>query len=104
MVVVPLVFATIISGVAGIADISKLGRVAVKTLLVYAFTTGVAVIFGLIIAQLVHPGTGLNFSTEGLTINEVKASALKDTLLNIVLTPLYDQNVYVLLILLKLLH
>lgn len=84
MVVVPLVFATIISGVAGIADISKLGRVAVKTLLVYAFTTGVAVIFGLIIAQVVHPGTGLNFSTEGLTINEVKAPALKDTLLNIV--------------------
>lgn len=84
MVVVPLVFATIISGVAGIADISKLGRVAVKTLLVYAFTTGVAVIFGLIIAQLVHPGTGLNFSTDGLTINEVKAPALKDTLLNIV--------------------
>ena len=84
MVVVPLVFATIISGVAGIADISKLGRVAVKTLLVYACTTGVAVIFGLIIAQVVHPGTGLNFSTEGLSINEVKAPALKDTLLNIV--------------------
>ncbi len=84
MVVVPLVFATIISGVAGIADISKLGRVAVKTLLVYAFTTGVAVIFGLIIAQVVHPGTGLDFSTEGLSINEVKAPALKDTLLNIV--------------------
>ncbi len=84
MVVVPLVFATIISGVAGIADISKFGRVAVKTLLVYAFTTGVAVIFGLIIAQVVHPGTGLDFSTEGLSINEVKAPALKDTLLNIV--------------------
>ncbi|SFK18224.1 dicarboxylate/amino acid:cation symporter [Succinivibrio dextrinosolvens] len=84
MVVVPLVFATIISGVAGIADISKLGRVAVKTLLIYAFTTGVAVIFGLIIAQVVHPGTGLDFSTEGLSINEVKAPALKDTLLNIV--------------------
>lgn len=84
MVVVPLVFATIISGVAGIADISKLGRVAVKTLLVYALTTGVAVIFGLIIAQVVHPGTGLDFSTEGLSVNEVKAPALKDTLLNIV--------------------
>ncbi|WP_031492650.1 dicarboxylate/amino acid:cation symporter [Succinivibrio dextrinosolvens] len=84
MVVVPLVFVTIISGVAGIADISKLGRVAVKTLLVYALTTGVAVIFGLIIAQVVHPGTGLDFSTEGLSVNEVKAPALKDTLLNIV--------------------
>lgn len=84
MVVVPLVFATIVSGVAGIADISKLGRVAVKTLLVYAATTGIAVLFGLLIAQILTPGTGLNFATESLHIDEVKAPALKETLLNIV--------------------
>ena len=47
MVVVPLVLATIIAGAAGISDTSKLGRVAVKVLLVYAVTTGIAVACGL---------------------------------------------------------
>ena len=46
MVVVPLVLATIIAGAAGISDTSKLGRVAVKVLLVYAVTTGIAVACG----------------------------------------------------------
>ena len=39
MVVVPLVFATLVAGAAGITDISKLGRVAVKILLCYMVTT-----------------------------------------------------------------
>lgn len=43
MVVVPLVLATIIAGAAGIHDLSKLGRVATKTLVYYFLTTGVAV-------------------------------------------------------------
>ena len=43
MVVVPLVFATLVAGAAGITDISKLGRVAVKILLCYMITTAIAV-------------------------------------------------------------
>ena len=50
MVVVPLVIATIIAGCAGIADTSKLGRVAGKVLLVYAITTALSVLFGILFA------------------------------------------------------
>lgn len=65
MVVVPLVLATIIAGAAGISDTSKLGRVATKVLGVYALTTAIAVLFGLLFAQWIHPGVGLDLSMEG---------------------------------------
>ena len=84
MVVVPLVLATIIAGAAGISDTSKLGRVAGKVLLIYAATTAVAVASGLFFAGIIHPGLGLDLSTEGLKAKEVVAPPLVQTLLNIV--------------------
>lgn len=84
MVVVPLVLATIIAGAAGISDTSKLGRVAVKVLIVYAITTGIAVAAGLLFAGLIQPGLGLDLSTEGLKAKEVVAPPLVQTLLAIV--------------------
>ena len=84
MVVVPLVVATIIAGAAGISDTSKLGRVAGKVLIVYAVTTAIAVAIGLLFANLIKPGLGLDLSTDGLVVKAVKAPSLTDTLLNIV--------------------
>ena len=84
MVVVPLVIATIIAGAAGISDTSKLGRVAGKVLVVYAVTTAIAVAIGLLFANLIQPGLGLDLSTDGLVTKAVKAPSLTDTLLNIV--------------------
>ena len=84
LVVVPLVLATIIAGAAGISDTSKLGRVAVKVLAVYGVTTAIAVAMGLFFAGLVQPGLGLDLSTEGLTVKEVVAPPLVQTLLAIV--------------------
>lgn len=84
MVVVPLVLSTIIAGAAGIHDLGKLGRVAIKTLIFYFGTTAFAVIIGLILANLVQPGTGLNLATEGLQAATVKQPSLVQTLLNIV--------------------
>ena len=84
MVVVPLVFATLVAGAAGISDVSKLGRVAVKTLLCFMATSAVSVIFGLFIANLIDPGIGLTLSTEGLKAASVKAPSFVSTLLNIV--------------------
>ena len=84
MVVVPLVVATIIAGAAGISDTSKLGRVAGRVLIVYAVTTAIAVAIGLLFANLIQPGLGLDLSTDGLVVKAVKAPSLTDTLLNIV--------------------
>ena len=75
MVVVPLVLATIIAGAAGIHDLSKLGRVATKTLVYYFLTTGVAIM---------QPGIGLDLSTKGLEAKQITPPSLIQTLLNIV--------------------
>ncbi len=84
MVVVPLVFATLVAGAAGISDVSKLGRVAIKTLLIFLITSAISVIFGLVIANIIDPGIGLTLSTEGLKAAQVKAPSFVQTLLDIV--------------------
>lgn len=84
MVVVPLVFATLVAGAAGISDVSKLGRVAIKTLVIFMVTSAIAVISGLLIANIIDPGIGLTLSTEGLKAAQVKAPSFVQTLLDIV--------------------
>lgn len=84
MVVVPLVFTTLVAGAASISDISKLGRVASKTLLYYIATTAVAVAVGLILANLIQPGTGLTLSTENLAVKDVAPPSLLSVLMGIV--------------------
>ncbi|WP_027719639.1 dicarboxylate/amino acid:cation symporter [uncultured Desulfovibrio sp.] len=84
MVVVPLVFATLVAGAASAGDIGRLGRVAGKTLVYYFATTAVAIIIGLILANIFHPGMGLDLSTAGLKAKNVTPPALSQVLLNIV--------------------
>jgi len=83
-VVVPLVLATLIAGAAGLGDASRVGRIAVKTLIVFAITTAIAVAFGLVFANFIDPGVGLSLSTEGLKVKHVAAPPLSQVLLNIV--------------------
>lgn len=62
MVVVPLVFFTLISGVVSMGDPSKLGSLGVKTLGIYMFTTLAAITIGLIMAVILQPGVGVDFA------------------------------------------
>ncbi|WP_131926502.1 dicarboxylate/amino acid:cation symporter [Hazenella coriacea] len=84
MIVVPLVFFSIASGAAGIADPKKLGRIGSKTIILYMLTTAIAITFALGIANIIDPGEGTQIqqSTEKPEIKE--APDIKDTLLNIV--------------------
>jgi len=84
MIVVPLVFASLVSGAAGMGNAAKLGRIATKTLVYYLATTAVAVALGLIFANIVNPGVGLNLVTGGLKVKQVAPPNVVDTLLNIV--------------------
>lgn len=84
MVVVPLVFATLVAGAAGISDTSKLGRIATKTLLFYLITTALAVTIGLILANISQPGAGLDLTTQGLKAKAVATPKLMDTLMNLI--------------------
>ncbi|MEM9328627.1 MAG: dicarboxylate/amino acid:cation symporter, partial [Bacteroidota bacterium] len=63
LIAVPLVLFSIISGVASLKDIKKLGRMGLKTLSLYLVTTMIAVVVGLIIVNLYKPGTRVNEAT-----------------------------------------
>ena len=84
MVVVPLVFTTLVAGAASVCDVKELGRVASKTLIYYLLTTTVAVIIGLILANLLRPGLGLTLSMENLQVKDVSAPPLIKVLMDIV--------------------
>ena len=56
MVIVPLVFTSLLVGVAGLGDVRKLGRLGVRTLLLFLLTTAIAVTIGLALTRLVDPG------------------------------------------------
>ncbi|MFQ5724455.1 MAG: dicarboxylate/amino acid:cation symporter, partial [Terriglobia bacterium] len=59
MIVVPLVFASLTLGVAGLGDVRKLGRMGLKTLLFFFLVTACATTIGLTVVNLVRPGAGL---------------------------------------------
>jgi dicarboxylate/amino acid:cation (Na+ or H+) symporter, DAACS family len=62
MLVVLLVFSSLTVGVTSINDMRKLGRVGLKTLLLYLGTTAIAIVFGLIAAKFFNPGAGLGLN------------------------------------------
>ena len=73
LIAVPLVFASLIKGVSSLSDISKLSRIGGKTIGIYLFTTVVAVTFGLLLVNIIQPGT--SFSKEKrMELNEQYAS------------------------------
>ena len=86
MLVVPLVFCSLICGSMSIGDTKTLGKVGIKTLFFYLFTTAVAIITAIGIAYLINPGIGLNM--DEVQAAEVTTTATDtsfvDTLLNII--------------------
>ncbi|MGB8275614.1 MAG: dicarboxylate/amino acid:cation symporter [Alphaproteobacteria bacterium] len=63
MLVVPLLVAAVVTGVASLGDVRKLGRLGGLTLVYFVATTGIAVLIGLIMVNLIRPGEGLHFET-----------------------------------------
>lgn len=59
MVIVPLIFTSIVSGVAGIGDSRSLGRLGAKTFGYYVMTSTLAIIVGLSLTNLIQPGVGV---------------------------------------------
>ena len=85
LIIVPLVLATLVIGVASIGDPKTLGRVGSKTIGYYLVTTAVAIVIGLGMAFIISPGKGLSIdveTTEEVEINE--SEGVIQTFLNIV--------------------
>nr|WP_309671163.1 dicarboxylate/amino acid:cation symporter [Gemmatimonas sp.] len=63
MVITPIIFLTIVHGIASMADLRKLGRVGGKALLYFELVSTLALAIGLIIVNVTKPGAGLDIST-----------------------------------------
>lgn len=85
MVIIPLIFSSIISGVTSMGEGKNLGRLGLKTLTYYLATSTLAILTGLIIVNLVKPGVGVDLgftqSVEGLAD---KAGSVKDILYRLI--------------------
>ncbi|MCG8709132.1 glutamate/aspartate:proton symporter GltP [Brenneria sp. 4F2] len=62
MIVVPIVIATLIVGIAGVGDAKKLGRIGVKTIVYFEIVTTLAIILGITLANVFQPGSGIDMS------------------------------------------
>jgi proton glutamate symport protein len=63
MIVVPIVIASLIVGIAGVGDAKKLGRIGLKTIIYFEIVTTLAILVGVGLANAFHPGTGIDMST-----------------------------------------
>lgn len=84
MLVVLLVFSSMTVGVTSINDVRKLGRVGLKTLLLYMGTTAIAIVFGLIAAKLINPGKGIGLNPGPMDITIDETPELIHMFLNLV--------------------
>ncbi|MFC0407569.1 C4-dicarboxylate transporter DctA [Roseomonas elaeocarpi] len=66
MLIAPIIFCTVVHGVASMGDMAKVGRVALKALIYFEVVTTVALVFGLVMVNLTHPGTGMNVDASTL--------------------------------------
>jgi len=75
MVIAPVIFLTIVTGIAGMRDLGSVGRVAAKAFAYFLVFSTLALIVGLIIANIVRPGHGLNIDPATLNAGAVEQYA-----------------------------
>ena len=73
MVIAPVIFLTVVTGIAGLRDLGELGRVAVKTFGYFLVLSTFALIVGLVVANVVQPGAGLHIDPAALDTSQVAA-------------------------------
>jgi len=85
-IIVPLVLASLVVGVAGTGDVRRIGRMGGITIVYYLITTAIAVLIGLILANLFKPGSGLDLKISEEAAEPAEVPGIIDTLLNIIPT------------------
>ncbi|MGR2737711.1 dicarboxylate/amino acid:cation symporter [Billgrantia sp. Q4P2] len=85
MLIVPLVFVSLVTGVASLNNLSKMGRLSFKTLLLYLGMTAVAIAIGLVLASVFQPGVGIELGTVA-AVAVPEAPTAVETLLGLVPT------------------
>ena len=84
MLVVPIVFCSLICGVCNLNDFSSLGRISIKTIGLYIFTTSIAISIALTIASIIDPGITQTQSISYKEFEISNAPKISDVIINII--------------------
>jgi aerobic C4-dicarboxylate transport protein len=91
MIIAPVIFCTVVAGIAGMQDMKKVGRVGGKALLYFEIVSTFALAIGLIVANLIKPGAGFNVDPTHIDVHSIaqytdktKALTTTDFLMNII--------------------
>ena len=97
MIIAPIIFCTVVSGIAGMDDMKKVGRVGGKALLYFEIMSTIALVVGLLVAHVLHPGAGFNVDPKTLDGKAVATYATQaqgqstvDFLMHIIPTTVVD--------------
>jgi aerobic C4-dicarboxylate transport protein len=97
MIITLVIFCTVVSGIAGMEDLKKVGRVGGKALLYFEVVSTLALVIGLLVGNVVHPGSGFNINPATLDAKAVsdyagqaKAQSVTDFVMHIIPTTVVD--------------
>jgi len=97
MIITVMIFCTVVTGIAGMQNLRKVGRVGGKALLYFEIVSTFALAVGIVVGNVVHPGSGFNVDASTLDTRAVaeyagqaKAQTVTDFLMHIIPTTLVD--------------
>ena len=73
MIIAPLIFATLVVGIAGHGNVKNLGKIGFKTIVYFEIATTIALILGLVMANVLKPGAGFNIDVNSVSMNAVES-------------------------------
>ena len=74
MIIAPIIFCTVVHGIASMSDVKKLGRIGIKALVYFEVVSTLALLIGLIVVNVLQPGAGFNFDLKTLHAEHAKES------------------------------
>ena len=77
MMIAPVIFCTVVHGISSMGDLRRVGRVGIKTLFYFEVVSTVALLIGLLIGEVVHPGNGFNIDPASLDPKAVASYVTK---------------------------
>ena len=77
MIIAPIIFCTVVTGIAGMEDMKKVGRVGVKALLYFEIVSTVALAIGLLVVSVIQPGAGMNADVSKLDTKALETFTAK---------------------------
>jgi aerobic C4-dicarboxylate transport protein len=97
MIIAPIIFCTVVTGIACMQELDKVGRVGIKALLYFEVVSTLALVIGLVVVHVIQPGAGMNIDASSLDAKDLatytavaKTQSAVDFVLNIIPVSVID--------------